>query len=113
MSWFADHWFAAALFAGYTAILVANADAGRRHSATLEEFLVGGRRMGGAMIGISFYATFASTNSYVGHAGKGYTFGLPWMIMAALLVVFAYLSWTFVAPRLRRVCAASPPTSMT
>lgn len=89
------------LFVCYAGVLVANAEAGRRRSVSVEEYFVGGRRMGGVVVGISFYATFASTNSYIGHAGKGYAYGLPWMIMAGSLVVFAYLSWTFVAPRVR------------
>jgi SSS family transporter len=58
--------------------------------------------MGGVVVGISFFATFASTNSYIGHAGKGYEYGLPWMTMAVMIVLFTYLSWTMVAPRLRR-----------
>ena len=31
----------------------------------------------------------------------GYDYGLPWLIMAAFIVLFTFLSWTSVAPRLR------------
>jgi SSS family transporter len=102
MAWISEHWFAAVLFVCYSAVLIGNVGAGRRRSGSVEGFFVGGRSMGGVVVGVSFYATFASTNSYIGHAGKGYEYGLPWMIMAALLVAFAYLSWTLVAPRVRR-----------
>ena len=105
-SFLLDHWFAAALFAAYTGMLVWHARAGMRAGSTAAGYFVGGRKLGGAAIGISFYATFASTNSYIGHAGKGYEYGAPWLTMAVLLVAFAWLSWRLVAPRMRRFAAA-------
>lgn len=105
MSWVAEHWLALALFAIYTGFLVAHARAGLRRSKGVKDFFVGGRSMGGVVIGVSFYATFSSTNSYIGHAGKGYEYGLPWLTKAVMLVAFAWLSWRVVAPRLRRFTA--------
>ncbi len=102
MTWIADHWVAAVGLVAYTAVLFYNANVGRRSSHDLTEYYLGGRTMGGAVVGISFFATFASTNSYIGHAGKGYEYGLPWLTMAVLIVVFTVVSWTAVAPRLRR-----------
>ena len=106
MAWLAQHWLAAGLFLAYTAMLVVHARAGLVAGKTAPGFFVGGRRLGGAAIGVSFYATFASTNSYIGHAGKGYEYGLPWLTMAVMLVLFAWLSWRLVAPRMRRFAAA-------
>ena len=106
MAWLIEHWFAAALFAAYTAMLVLHARAGLRAGDSAAGFFVGGRRLGGVVVGVSFYATFASTNSYIGHAGKGYEYGVAWLTMAVLLVLFAWLSWRFVAPRMRRFAAA-------
>ena len=102
MAAIADHWVAAVLFAVYTALLFYNANVGRRRSHDLTDYYVGGRGMGGVVVGISFFATFASTNSYIGHAGKGYEFGLPWLTLAAMILIFTLISWTSVAPRLRR-----------
>lgn len=102
MAWIADHWLAAVLLVVYTVVILLNANVGRRVSRGLDEYYVGGRAMGGAAVGISFFATFASTNSYIGHAGKGYEYGLPWLSMAVLIVLFTLLSWVTVAPRLRR-----------
>lgn len=102
MIWIAEHWLACVLLLLYTGILFYNANIGRLSSRGLSDYYVGGRNLGGVVIGISFFATFASTNSYIGHAGKGYEFGLPWLTMALLIVVFTWLSWTLVAPRLRR-----------
>ena len=103
--WLTEHWFAVALFAAYTTFLVIHARAGMRRGRAVRDFYVGGRSMGGVVIGVSFYATFASTNSYIGHAGKGYEYGVPWLTMAVLLVVMAFVSWRLVAPRLRRFTA--------
>lgn len=106
MAWVIEHWFAVALFGGYTALLVLHARAGLKAGASTAGYFVAGRRLGGVVVGVSFYATFASTNSYIGHAGKGYEYGVAWLTMAVLLVVFAWLSWRLVAPRMRRFAAA-------
>jgi Na+/pantothenate symporter len=102
MEWMQQHWLAVVLLAGYTAMLLYNAYLGNRASESLDGYYVGGRNMGGVVIGVSFFATFASTNSYIGHAGKGYAYGLPWLVMALALVVFTWVSWRWVGPKLRR-----------
>ena len=99
MDWMSRHWLAVILFVLYGGILLRNAYVGAKQSG-LSDYYVGGRNMSGVVIGISFFATFASTNSYIGHAGKGYAYGLPWLFMASSLVVFTWLSWRFVGPRL-------------
>ena len=86
MDWGVQHWFAVLLLAIYTTLLIVHARAGLKVSGTVGEYFVGGRRFGGAVIGVSFFATFASTNSYIGHAGKGYAYGVPWLVFAALIV---------------------------
>ncbi|MYD96724.1 MAG: sodium/solute symporter [Gammaproteobacteria bacterium] len=105
-SWIGQHWFAIALALVYTGFLLAHARAGMRIGKTTAGFFIGDRRLGGAVIGVSFYATFASTNSYIGLAGKSYEYGLPWLTMAVMLVAFCWLSWRVVAPRMRRFAAA-------
>ena len=76
-TWLVDHWFATALIAAYAAMLVVHARSGLRGTHGTSDYFVGGRRFGGVAIGVSFYATFASTNSYLGHAGQGYEYGAP------------------------------------
>ena len=97
LDWLALHWVAGVLLILYIAALMYNALQGRRASDTMAGYYVGGRRLGGFAIGVSF-ATFASTNSYIGHAGKGYAYGLPWLVMAAMLVLFTYISWRWIGP---------------
>lgn len=58
--------------------------------------------MSGVVIGVSFVATFASSNSYIGLAGKGYDYGAPWLLFALMIVIFTYVAWRFVAGPLRR-----------
>ena len=85
----------------YTAALVVNAHTGLRASRSISGYYVGDRNMSGPLIGLSFFATFASTNSYIGHAGKGYEYGLAWMIMPVMLILFTFLSWRWIGPRTR------------
>ncbi|MFM7120366.1 MAG: sodium:solute symporter family transporter [Gammaproteobacteria bacterium] len=106
MSWLLTHWVAAVLLLLYTLVMLYHAYLGQRATRNLGDYYVGGRGMGGAVIGMSFFATYASTNSYIGHAGMGYAYGLPWLIMAALIVLFTALSWLVIAPRLRLFTAS-------
>ena len=46
-----QHWFAVILFAGYATLLIIHARAGFKTSDTVDEYFVGGRRFGGAVIG--------------------------------------------------------------
>ncbi|MEM1435171.1 MAG: sodium:solute symporter family protein [Pseudomonadota bacterium] len=100
-----EHWLALLGLAVYGCVLLANARVGLRQKQLLSEYYVGGRGFGGVAIGFSFFATYASTNSYIGNAGKGYSYGLPWFSLATLIVVFTYLSWRYVAPRMRALAA--------
>ena len=103
MEWLLKHWLLVALLIVYTVFLLINAYRGAIASEGLTDFFVGGRRMGGVAIGVSFFATFASTNSYIGHAGKAYAYGAPWLLMAAMLVLFSYFSWRWIGPAVREM----------
>ena len=102
MNWMAQHWLALALLVGYTGMLFYNAYLGNKASRGMPGYYVGNREMNGIVVGISFFATFASTNTYIGHAGKAYDYGVAWFTMAALLVVFSWISWRWIGPPLRR-----------
>lgn len=102
MSWVLEHGFLLLLFAVYTAVLLHNAAVGRRNVRDVRDYFVAGRNLGGVAVGMSFFATLASTNSYIGHAGKGYAWGLPWFTLAILIVLFSVVSWRFIGADLRR-----------
>ena len=98
----AQHWLALVLLAGYTGALLYNAYLGSQASRGIAGYYVGNREMSGAVVGISFFATFASTNTYIGHAGKAYDYGFAWFTLAILLVLFSWISWRWIGPPLRR-----------
>ena len=102
MTWMAQHWLALALLVGYTGALLYNAYLGSQASRGMAGYYVGNREMSGIVVGISFFATFASTNTYIGHAGKAYEYGVAWFTMAILLVVFSWISWRWIGSPLRR-----------
>ncbi len=105
MNWFLEHWIASTVLLAYVLVLFYNAYLGNKAATGMGGYYVGNRQMGGAMVGISFFATFASTNTFIGHAGKGYEYGVAWFTLAVLLVVFTWVSWRWIGPPLRRFSA--------
>lgn len=106
MSWVYDHWIILLFMALYLGILIHHAWVGQRGTRSLTDYYVGGRALGGIAVGLSFFATYSSTNSFVGFAGQAYTYGAGWLVLAPLAFLFAVGAWTLVAPRLRRFTAA-------
>ena len=106
MSWFVEHWIASSLLVIYVSVLFYNAYVGNKAATGVGGYYVGNRQLGGTVVGISFFATFASTNTFIGHAGKGYDYGVAWFTMAVLLVIFSWMSWRWIGPPLRRFAAA-------
>ncbi|WP_420440489.1 sodium:solute symporter family transporter [Candidatus Palauibacter sp.] len=106
MAWLQTHWIAVALLAVYGALLVRHAIEGRRGTKGQADYYVGGRSMGGVVLGLSFFATYSSTNSFVGFSGQAYTYGAPWLLLAPAVVVFSLSAWIWVAPRLRAFTGA-------
>ena len=106
MSWFVEHWIASSLLVIYVSVLFHNAYVGNKAATGVGGYYVGNRQLGGTVVGISFFATFASTNTFIGHAGKGYDYGVAWFTMAVLLVIFSWISWRWIGPPLRRFAAA-------
>lgn len=96
-----EYWMVHSLLVAYTGMLAWHAWQGNRSTHGVADYYVGGRSMGGVVIGLSFFATYSSTNSFVGFAGQSYTWGLPWLLLVPFLVGFSLFAWRFVAPRLR------------
>ena len=105
MNWFVEHWIASTLLSAYIGVLLYNAYVGSKAATGVGGYYVGNREMGGAVVGISFFATFASTNTFIGHAGKGYEYGVAWFTLALLLMLFSWVSWRWIGPPLRRFSA--------
>ncbi len=94
------------LLTGYVALMVLIAWMGKRRTHGVLDYYVGGRSLGGAALGLSFFATYASTNSYLGFSSQAYSYGAPWLLIVPAAVLLSWLSWRFIAPRLREATAA-------
>ncbi len=106
MTWILDHGLIFFFLALYGWLLVHHARMGKRRTRGLADYVVGGRSIGGITVGLSFFATYSSTNSFVGFAGQAYSYGLPWLLIAPFAVVFTVVAWTFIAPRMREFTAS-------
>lgn len=98
-----EYWMVHALLVVYTIMLAHHAWAGKKGTHGIVDYYVGGRNMGGWAIGLSFFATYSSTNSFVGFSGQAYDWGLPWLLFVPTAVGFSLFAWIVVAPRLREV----------
>ncbi|MDH3224084.1 MAG: sodium/solute symporter [Gemmatimonadota bacterium] len=95
------YWIVHLLLAIYTVLLAYHAWAGNRETKGVADYFVGGRSMGPIAIGLSFFATYSSTNSFVGFSGQAYDWGVTWFILVPFIVGMCLFAWVAVAPRLR------------
>ena len=101
IDWMAGNALALGCLGAYLAAMVWHGWQGHRSTHDVVDYYIGGRSMGGTVLALSFYATYFSTNSFVGFAGESYTVGFAWLSMGLILLAFATLSWHLIAPRLR------------
>ena len=99
MEWISEHGLTLTLITAYLLLLVYHAWRGQRKVSTLSDYLVAGRNLGGWLVALSFYATFMSTNTFIGAAGKSYDVGLVWCIGIVVYGGLCIVSWFVVAPR--------------
>ncbi|MCZ6767450.1 MAG: hypothetical protein O7D32_11035, partial [bacterium] len=85
----------------YLGTLIFLAVRARRRTQSIEDYYVGGRNLPTLLVVLSFYATFVSTNSFVGHSAKSFVFGVSWWIVGAILTLLTLFSWSVIAPRFR------------
>ncbi len=99
MDWLRSHSWQVTFLVGYLFLLAYHAWHGSRKSKSLDDFLVGGRGIGGIVIALSYYATFVSSVTFVGHSGKSYTRGPAWWLTCVVVfTVMVFLAWFVVAP---------------
>ncbi len=111
MNWLEEHWLRLVFLVAYLALLVHHCLGGKpakgrskdderdRGKSTIGNFLTGGGTLGGWAIALSFYATFVSTNTFIGHAGKSWDVGMIWYVKLVVYALTVYLAWYLVAPR--------------
>ena len=96
-----EFWLVHVLLALYTVLLIYHAYAGKKETKGLADYYVGGRGMGGVALGLSFFATYSSTNSFIGFSGQAHAWGAPWLLLVPFIIGFSLFAWSVVAPRLR------------
>ena len=95
------YWIVHLLLLLYTVLLAYHAWSGNRETKRVADYFVGGRAMGPIAIGLSFFATYSSTNSFVGFSGQAYDWGVTWFLLVPFVVALSLFAWVGVAPRLR------------
>ena len=71
----------------------------------VESFYVARREIPGWVVSLAFFSTFASTNTYIGQAGKSFQFGLSWAWVGLFWAFFCVISWLVLGPRMRQQTA--------
>ena len=64
-------------------------------------YYVAKREIPGWVISLAFFSTFASTNTYIGQAGKAFQYGLSWAWVGLFWAIFCVISWLILGPRMR------------
>jgi len=57
------------------------------------------------VVSLAFFSTSASTNTYIGQAGKSFQYGLSWAWMGLIWTIFCIISWQLLGPRMRQQTA--------
>ncbi|HMB61796.1 MAG TPA: hypothetical protein VKN36_01900 [Eudoraea sp.] len=73
----------------------------KRASQGVEGYYLAKREIPGWVISLAFFSTSASTNTYIGQAGKSFQYGLSWAWMGLIWTLFCIVSWQLLGPRMR------------
>ena len=73
----------------------------RRASQSIGEYYIAKRQIPGWVVSLAFFSTFASTNTYIGQAGKAFEHGLSWAWVGFFWAIFCVISWQLLGPRMR------------
>ena len=78
----------------------------RRAAHGVEDYYVAKRNIPGWVVSLAFFSTFASTNTYIGQAGKAFEAGLSWAWVGVFWTIFCIISWLLLGPRMRSQTAS-------
>ncbi len=73
----------------------------RQASKGVADYYVAKRKIPGWVVSLAFFSTSASTNTYIGQAGKSFQYGLSWAWMGLIWTIFCIISWQLLGPRMR------------
>ncbi len=77
----------------------------KKAAQDVEGYYIAKRSIPGWVISLAFFSTSASTNTYIGQAGKSFQYGLSWAWMAFIWTIFCVISWQLLGPKMRRQSA--------
>lgn len=101
-NYLADHWFIIALTLLYVLFcLGVGWYFKRKAGAGKKEYFIAKREIPGWVISLAFFSTSASTNTYIGQAGKSFQYGLSWAWVGFIWAVFCIIAWIILGPRMR------------
>ncbi|MDE0007491.1 MAG: sodium/proline symporter [Gammaproteobacteria bacterium] len=102
-----------AILIGYQIVLVGIGLWARNRSASHDDFLIGGRRMGALVASLSYAAGASSAWSILGVTGIAYTQGISAVWLLPGTITGHIVAWFFIAPRLRRLAAERQYVTLT
>ncbi len=73
----------------------------KRANKGIGDYYVAKRQIPGWVVSLAFFSTFASTNTYIGQAGKAFEAGLSWAWVGLFWAIFSVISWLVLGPRMR------------
>jgi sodium/proline symporter len=93
--------FAVIVFLGYLSVLAYLGYDGWQSTDSLRDFVLGSQKINGLVVGLSFGATYASANMFMGVPGMAYTHGTPALYWSTIgfgmpfiaIVLFAKRFW--------------------
>lgn len=106
-AYLADHWQVLGLVFVYLAFCLGVGWYFKNRAARgVQDYYIAKRQIPGWVISLAFFSTFASTNTYIGQAGKAFSFGLSWAWVGVFWTLFCILSWQVLGPRMRNQTAS-------
>ena len=100
IGYIAEHWIVLLLILIYLMLCLGIGWYFRSKAAEgIESFYIAKREIPGWVVSLAFFSTFASTNTYIGQAGKAFQFGLSWAWVGLFWAIFCVISWSLLGPR--------------
>jgi len=73
----------------------------KRASGSKKNYYIAKREIPGWVISLAFFSTSASTNTYIGQAGKSFQYGLSWAYVGLIWAIFCIIAWIVLGPKMR------------
>ena len=107
MNYLAQNWIILTLMSVYFLLCLGVGWYFRSKAARgVEDYYLAKREIPGWVVSVAFFSTFASTNTYIGQAGRAFSAGLSWAWVGVFWTVFCIISWLLLGPRMRNQTAA-------